>query len=108
MIIHKTDTNPSLFEPLEIDIDGRVYKVREMTLGALEDIQALQAEMAAGSATAIRRMLETIIVGEIDATVLRSLSLVKVQRLINAIVEKAMKPGEQEKNGHGPAGDQSH
>lgn len=106
MIIYKTDTKPSLFEPLEIEIDGRVFRCREMTLGAIEKIQTLQKAMVAGSAKAIREMLETIIVG--DVAPLMALTIPKLQSLMTAIVERVVRPTESEKNESRPADAPSH
>lgn len=101
MVIKKILTKTSLFEPLEIDIDGNLYRIRPITLGALEKIQDLQIQMSAGSAKAIREMLETVIEGDIEA--LRNLPVNALMDVITVIAERAIKPNEVEKNGSGPA-----
>ncbi len=106
MIVLKLDTKKSLFEPLEIEIDGQAFRIRPITLGALEKIQALQIEMAAGSARAIREMLETVIEG--DITVLMGLTIDQLQQLMTVIVERSVRPTGAEKNGHGPGDEPTH
>jgi hypothetical protein len=99
-VVLKLDTKPTLFEPIEIEIDDVRLRVREITLGMLERIQALQLDAAAGSAAAIRENLEALLEGEV--AVLQKLPLAKLAQLITVVVEKSIKPGTEEKNGSGP------
>ena len=103
-VVLKFDTTPSLYEPVEIEIDGRRLQVKRITLGDLERIQALQLEAMAGSAKAIRESLETLLVGEAaDIALLAKMPLEKLAELITAVVERAIKPGPEGKNSPGPA-----
>ena len=104
-VVLKLDTKASLFEPIEVEIDGQRFAVKRITLGDLEKIQSLQAEAAAGSATAIRESLETLLVGKATA-LLKSLPLDQVAKLIEFVVHRSVAPGVEEKNGRGP-GDKS-
>lgn len=103
-VVLKFDTTPSLFEPVEVEIDGTRLQVKRITLGDLERIQALQIDASAGSAKAIRESLETLLVG--DTSVLTAMPLDKMAELISMVVEKTVKPGLEEKNLPGP-GDKS-
>lgn len=103
-VVLKLDTKPTLFEPIEIEIDKKRLRVRELTLGSLEKIQGLQADLAAGSAKAIREALESLVEGDIK--VLMNLPLGKVRELVEVLVEKSIKASVEEKNGPGP-GDKS-
>jgi hypothetical protein len=103
-VVLKFDTTPSLFEPVEVEIDGKRLQVKRITLGDLERIQSLQDQASAGSAKAIRESLETLLVG--DTAVLQALPLDKMAELITMVVEKSVKPGIEGKNSPGP-GDQS-
>lgn len=100
-VVLKFDTTPSLYEPVEIEIDGNVLQVKRITLGGLERIQELQKEAMAGSAKAIRESLETLLVG--DVSLLAKMPLDKLAELITAVVERAVKPGPEGKNSSGPA-----
>jgi hypothetical protein len=99
-VVLKLDTKPTLFEPIEVEIDDVRLRVREITLGMLERIQQLQADATAGSATAIRENLEALLEGDIG--VLRNMPLSKLAQLITVVVERSIKPGTEEKNGSGP------
>lgn len=99
-VVLKLDTKPSLFEANEIEIDGHKYAVKEITLGALEKIQGLQADLAGGSAAALRLVLESLIEG--DISVLKDLQVPKIRKLVNVLLERAISPPDEEKNGQGP------
>jgi hypothetical protein len=99
-VVLKLDTKPSLFEPNEIEIDGTKYAVKEITLGSLEKIQGLQADLVSGSATALRMALESLIEGDIG--VLKDLQVSKIRKLVNVLLERAVTPTDEEKNGPGP------
>lgn len=96
----KLDTKPSLFEPIEVEIDGKVLRVREVTLGMLDRIQQLQQEASAGSASAIRKNMEALLEGEVG--ILNDLPLAKLRTLIEFVVEKSLRPAGEEKNGQRP------
>jgi hypothetical protein len=99
-VVLKLDTKPSVFEPIEVEIDGILLRVKEITLGGLEKIQALQIDLNSGSAAAIRQTLETLLDGDLD--VLRNLPLAKLRVLIESILTRAISPTAEEKNGSGP------
>jgi len=100
-VVLKLDTKASLFEPIEVEIDGQRFEVKRITLGDLEKIQSLQAQAAAGSATAIRESVEALLVGS-TTDLLKSLPLDKLAELIEVVVQKSVKPGIEEKNAPGP------
>jgi hypothetical protein len=102
-IVLKLDTKASLFEPVEVEIDGKVYRVKEVTLGSLEKIQELQTDLNAGSAAAIRRTLEALIEG--DISVVRNLQLSKLRKLVEVLIERSINPAAEEKNASGPGGE---
>jgi len=103
-VVLKLDTKPTLFEPIEVEIDGKRLRVKEITLGTLERIQSLQVDLAAGSAKAIREALENLVDGDIK--VLMDLPIGKVKELVTVLVEKSITASTEEKNGSGP-GDKS-
>ena len=99
-VVLKLDTKPSLFNPIEVEIDGKIFRVKDLTLGSLERIQELQSALNEGSATAIRGILELLMEGEVS--LLKDLSFRKIQKLIRVIVEKSMTAEDEEKNESGP------
>jgi len=98
--ILEIDTTKSLYKSAEIVIDGQVFRVKTITLGALEEVQRLQVDAQAGSAAAIRQMIESVLEGPTE--LLLKLTLDQVARVIEAAVRKAVTPGAKEKNGRRP------
>lgn len=92
----KLDSVPSAFEPVEVDIDGTVLKVKELTLADLRKIQALGPDLTAGSAEAITKVLGLVLEGKIE--VLENLQLAKIRQLIFLVLERGVKPTAEEKN----------
>jgi len=94
------DTTKSLYKSTEIVIDGKMFRVKTITLGALEEVQRLQMDAQAGSAAAIRQMIESVLEGPTE--LLLKLTLDQVARVIEAAVGKAVAPETKEKNGPRP------
>jgi hypothetical protein len=102
-VVLKLDTKSSLFEPIEVEIDGKKLLVREITLDTLEKIQDLQDDLAAGSAKAIREALESLVeIGPGDTELLGKLPLRKIREFVTVLVEKSLTASPEEKNGSGP------
>jgi hypothetical protein len=99
-VVLEIDTTKSLFEPIEIKIDGKLFRVRELTLGMLEEIQKFQTETAEGSAGAIRKQLETLVEGNAEA--FGKLTMSQLEKVMSVIVEKSLRPKEPEKNAQKP------
>jgi hypothetical protein len=99
-VVLRLDTKATLFEPNEIEIDGQLLKIKQITLSSLERIQNLQEGLAAGSAKAIREALENLVDG--DVAPLLSVPIGKIKDLITILVEKSISAGLEEKNGSGP------
>ena len=99
----KLDTKPTLFEPIEVEIDGVVLKVKEMTLATLTQIQDLQFNTGAGSAKAIGESLATLLEG--DSSIIGNLPLAKLRTLIEFVVKESVQPGGESKNGRRPGGE---
>lgn len=94
------DTTKSLYKSAEILIDGQTFRIKTITLGALEDVQRLQVDAQAGSAAAIRQMIESVLEGPTE--LLLKLTLDQVAKVIEAAVGKAVAPEAKEKNGRRP------
>ena len=101
-VVLEIDTTKSLFEPIEIKIDGKLFRVRELTLGMLEEIQKFQVDMVQGSAEAIRKQLETLVEGNSEA--FGKLTMSQLEKVMAVIVEKSLRPKEPEKNVQKPGG----
>jgi hypothetical protein len=98
--ILEISTSDSLYEPYEIVIDGKVFVVKEVTLDVLEQIQDLYIEVQAGSAKALRKIVD-ILLGKDE--VFGKMTMKQLKRVIDAAVGRAMNPDEDpEKNGGSP------
>jgi len=98
--ILEIDTTKSLYKSSEILIDGTTFRIKTITLGVLEEIQRLQADAQAGSAAAIRKMIESVLEGPTE--ILLKLTVEQVASVIEAAVGKAVAPKGKEKNGRRP------
>lgn len=99
-VVLKLDSRPSLYEPQRVEIDGKMFTIKELTLGSLERIQEIQPDLQAGSGAAIRKALEMLLEGEI--ALLKDLPLRKIKLLVETLVQRAINPTDEEKNGSGP------
>jgi len=104
-LVLKVDTKASLHEPLEVEIDGRILKVKEVTLGGLEEIQSLTPDLLGGSAAAVKKILSLLLEGENDE-LFALLPLSRLKPLVETLVARSVNPTEEEKNGQRP-GDES-
>lgn len=102
-VILKLDSKPSLFEPLEIEVDGHLLRVKELGLRGLEKIQEMQADLNSGSAAAIIGTLKTLVEGDAAAfDSVKDLPLAKLRELLRVLMERSINPTDEEKNGSGP------
>lgn len=96
------DDVKSVYKPLEVEFEGKVYPVREPDMDGWEEIEAIEAAMKDGTLgvfASIRRRLK-IFLG--DQPFFGKLSIGQAEALLKAVVEAVMRPGEKEKNGPGP------
>lgn len=99
-IVLDIDTTKSLFTTAEIRIDGKLFRVKAITQGALEEIQRLYKDASAGSALAIRQMLESVLEGPTEF--LLKLTLAQIGQVIEAAIGAAVTPKAKEKNAPRP------
>lgn len=93
------DTKKTLYEPLEILIDGKVFRIKSVTFGAAEKIQKLQNDAATGSPSAIRKMLEAFLEGPME--LLSKLTFKQIIAVLG-VIQKSVTPEAKEKNGRRP------
>lgn len=97
-VVLTLDTKASLHEPLEVEIDGKRLRVKEITLGGLEEIQNLASDLTAGSAAAAKKLLSLLLEGD-NEELLKSLPLSKLKPLVETLVARSVNPTDEEKNG---------
>jgi hypothetical protein len=96
------DDVKSVYEPLEIEFEGKVYRVREPSMDGWEEIEAIEAQIktgAIGAFSAIRRQLQ-LFLG--DEPFLGKIDRHQAESLLRGIVKAVIQPQEKEKNGPGP------
>ena len=96
------DDIKTIYGLLEVEFDGKTYRVREPSMDDWEVIEGLDAQMksgAIGAFSAIRRQLQ-IFLG--DEPFLGKLNRHQAERLLRGIVDAIIRPTEKEKNGPGP------
>ncbi len=98
-VVLEINTKDSLFEPVEVKIDGEVLRVKPMTIDTYEKIIKLDKEVNEGSFSALRRQMETLLEGNLR--VLGKLTLLQTRDLMTVIINKSIQPGGEEKNGPG-------
>ncbi|MCK9598417.1 MAG: hypothetical protein WC583_02735 [Candidatus Omnitrophota bacterium] len=94
------ETAAGLYKPLELLIDGVTFRVKTMTLDALESVQGLQSEAAAGSAAAIKKMLGLVLEGPLE--MVGKLTIDKIFDIVEFAVKETTKPEAESKNAPGP------
>lgn len=92
----KLSTKPELFKPVEVEIDGEIFRVKPFALGDLEQIQGLYKESNEGSAAAIRQIIEIRLEGNLE--LIKKLPLDEIRKLIELIVTQSIKLDTEEKN----------
>jgi hypothetical protein len=97
----KVDTRATLCEPVEVEVNGVILRVRTVTLKTLTEVQRVYADMRAGSAEAITAGLGSLFEG--DVAVLDDLPMDKLVEVIEFAVQSATsKPKDAGKNSAGP------
>jgi len=94
----KVDTSTTLYEPLEVEIDGKTFKVRRITRDLLRAISAMDVEVQGGQADLVYDRL-ALLLEEKAAPAIDKLDLLEVRRVMEFITENAFKVSKEEKNG---------
>ena len=99
--VRKFDVPASLFEPIDLDVNGTIFRVKPTTLKTLKVIQQLWADMAAGSGEAISAGLKAVFEGNTD--ILEELPINQLKDVLEFALQESMRPGEDDgKNLPGP------
>lgn len=102
----KVDTKTTLYEPVEIDVNGVILRVKPVSLTTLKIIQPLVANMRAGSAEAISAGLAALFEG--DISVLDDVPIKKLEEIIEFAVGRSTSAAGAGKNSSGPGDQLSH
>ena len=89
------DTKESLFKPIEVEIDGKVFEVKRFTRAVAQEVEKLDTQIQGGKLDAAYRQLE-IFLGENKA--IGNLDLNQVNEITRFIVKNIISPEPEEKN----------
>lgn len=92
-------TDESLYKPIEVEIDGKLYRVKRLTRALIQDVAAMDAETAKGDLDAAFRRLEILLE---DKPPVESLDIQQVARITEFIIRSVLTPEPAEKNGSKP------
>jgi len=95
----KIDTQKSLFKPIEVEIDGKVFEVKRLTRTVAQEIEKFSKQINDGQLDAAYLQLEMFL-GEDEA--IGNLDLHQVNEITRFIVKNIISPEEEEKNAPKP------
>jgi len=91
----KIDTATSLYEPIEVEIDGQKFTLRRITREKLREIEELDRAIGEGNLDAAYKRLE-VFFGPSEA--FSKLDLCQVGELVRFVVRAILNPETAEKN----------
>jgi len=94
-----TKTSKTLYEPLEVEINGKVYKVKPVGRSMLRSIQELDEEVKKGNLDAAYERLE-LLIGK--HKVIDNLVIEDLASITDFITKNLFRPAKKAKNSQGP------
>jgi Holliday junction resolvasome RuvABC ATP-dependent DNA helicase subunit len=98
------NTKKSLYEPIEIEIDGKSYAVKRITRDVLKKIREYDEKVSKGDLDAAYKRLE-LFIGKHKA--INELGLDELNEVTNFIIHNIISPKRIEKNSQRPADEKS-
>jgi hypothetical protein len=95
----KIDTKKSLYEPLEIEINGKVFQAKAIDRDILKKIRELDAETGKGNLDAAYQRLE-LLIGK--HKFIDDLKLENLIEITEFVIRNIFRPTKLEKNSPGP------
>jgi len=71
----KVNTKKSIFKPIEIEIDGKVYEIKKITTEILEEVSKYEEEARQGKIGALVRQLVAVSGGAIPESVAKKIDI---------------------------------
>lgn len=100
------NTQKSLYKPIEIELDGKTYLIRQVTPALLEEVGRFDKDARAGDPKAMVNQL--VILTGIEKQKVMKIDIRVISKLLTFITGKIFKPEElkeEEKNESGPEAD---
>ncbi len=99
--ILEIDTQKSLYLPYIIKINGKPFRVKEMTMDGLDTVKGLEKDVLKGNVAAFREMLNLVVEG--PTAEIGKLPLSKLREVVFAAMGVAKtKEGKEQKKGQKP------
>jgi len=95
----RIDTTTSIYEPIEVEIDGKAYVLRKLTRKELGELEGLDEKIKAGQLDAAYGRLE-LMFGPHEA--FSKLDLSQVGEVVRFVVQAILNPEKREKNAQKP------
>jgi hypothetical protein len=96
------DTKKTLYKPFLIRINGKPFRVKEITLDGLDMAKELEKELMKGNTKAFREMLAMVIEGPMDEV--GKLTISRLREVVQTAMGVAKtKEGKEQKKGPAPA-----
>lgn len=99
----RIDSTASIYDPIEVEIDGETYPLRKLTRKELADLERLDKEIQEGHLDAAYGRLE-IMFGQHEA--ISKIDLSQVGEIVRFVAQAILNPEKKEKNAQKP-GDKS-
>ena len=90
------NTEKSLYKPIEVEIDGKVYKVRKLTRDVLQKVEGFDKDVSSGNLDAAYGRLEFLL--EAKVKTFNGLIVQEVGEITEFITKAAFSPEKSEKN----------
>jgi hypothetical protein len=101
----RIDTKKSLYKPIEVEIDGKVFQVRRLTRDVLQEAERLDSEVASGKLDAAYERLEFLL--QTKNKIFNKLSVEEVGEVTRFITSSMLSPEKSEKNESRPEDEKS-
>jgi len=100
----KIESEKSLYQPIEVEIDGHIFSLKKVTQKMLGEIGRLDEEIPKGNLEAAWQRLE-VLFG--PSKLFAKLDIFQVGEIIRFVVRSIVAPEAEEKNGQGPGQEKS-
>jgi hypothetical protein len=96
------DTGASLYEPIEVEIDGKAFVLRRLTQKDFAELEALDQKIIDGNLVAAFKRLD-VLFGPDES--FSKLDIYQVGEVIRFVARAISNPEKKEKNGPNPGGE---
>ena len=99
------NTQKSLYSPIEVEVNGKIFQVRRLTRSILQEVARLDTEVSSGKLDMAYERLEILLHAKSKA--FDSLVIEEVGEITEFIIKSVFSPEKSEKNESRPEGEKS-